>query len=72
MKLTGAGFGTDGLIGRKFRRNKYGLSKWTQTIEQVDFIWSFKQVEGNPYYSPRLIVRGDKHWYNINEILIEF
>lgn len=60
------------LIGKKFRRNVYGLSKWTQTIQEVNFILSFITVKDKYFYKPKLMVKGNNHWYSIDEIVICF
>ena len=60
------------LIGKKFRRNVYGLSKWTQTIQEVKFILSFTTVKDKYFYEPKLMVKGNNHWYSIDEIVICF
>ena len=60
------------LIGKKFRRNVYGLSKWTQTIQEVNFILSFITVKDKYFYKPKLMVKGNTYWYSIDEIVICF
>lgn len=60
------------LVGRKFKRNVYGLSKWTQTIEEVNFIYSFVTENTEWFYQPKLMIKGNKYWYSIDEILICF
>ena len=60
------------LIGKKFKRNVYGLSKWTQTIQEVNFILSYVVPHGGEYYQPKLMVKGNNHWYSIDEIVICF
>ena len=60
------------LIGKKFKRNVYGLSKWTQTIQKVDFIISFNNIEGGYFCKPEMMVKGNNHWYSIDEVVICF
>lgn len=56
------------LIGLKFKRKKYGLSTWTDTITNVvihlEYNYDFKE------YAPKCIVTGARHNYDIDEIII--
>jgi len=58
----------DELIGCKFKRNVYGVSKWTDVIKYVSIVreCSFKV----PGWKPVIMVRGNLHSYPIDEILI--
>ena len=55
------------LIGKKFKRNKYGLSTWTDEVTQVWVIMSAKiAVEGN---KPIFMIRGSQHSYSADEVV---
>jgi len=74
------------LIGKKFRRNKYGLSTWTDTIRQITIrrnytkkvnkfpMWSYieRLYDRSSYgWTVDIQVRGEReNWYNLNEIVI--
>lgn len=57
------------LIGKPFRRNKYGLSLWEDTIKNVWIQW---EVIDRNTKRPRLLVRGhmSENHYDISEIVI--
>ena len=57
------------LIGRRFKRNKYGLSNWTDTI--VD-IWYKRSVKlGVPGFTVEVMVKGTLYDYPLCEVQIE-
>ena len=67
------------LIGRQFKRNKYGLSDWTETIRSVQLSTVYEKIEGLWVSKPELEVsKNEKHptigynnsWYSINEIVL--
>lgn len=60
------GKGVDKLIGLKFRRNKYGLSLWEDTIQSVDLNWYFT----TGWTRPIVVVKGTLHSYDIDEIVV--
>jgi hypothetical protein len=53
------------LIGKQFKRDKYGLSSWTETITNT-----FKVYTGNKTYYT--MIRGEKNRfaYSLDEIKI--
>ena len=62
----------DNLIGKKFKRNKYGLSTWTDEITSLSVIRKYyynKDME-NHYWTPQIIVHGTNTNYYIDEIVI--
>ena len=68
------------LIGKKFKRNKYGLSIWTKTIGFVEVYYSRKEIDGLAVYFPEICIRAEEDrpvedivlWYNysLDEIVI--
>ena len=55
------------LIGRNFRRNKYGKGP-IQKIQKTTIRIIEKQTESGRTITPVLKVLGNKYWYNHNEI----
>lgn len=53
------------LIGRKFKRNKYGLSTWTDTITDVWIRYNFDLKHSFEYATPQVMVRGKMFSYPI-------
>jgi len=45
------------LVGKKFKRNKYGLSKWTETVASSFVQWRY--CDKTKSYSPIFNVRGE-------------
>jgi len=61
------------LIGLKFKRNVYGLSSWTDIINDVDISWEIHFDIDNCIKYQRLnkiYVKGTIHWFPIEEIVI--
>ena|SRR5690349_10092811 len=60
------------LIGLPFKRNVHGLSLWTDIIAEVRIIWkvpgSLMRYAGHQI--PTIQVKGDKHWFELNEIVV--
>ena len=50
-----------------FKRNKYGLSDWTDTVTEIFVI---KEYKHNGMYTPIVMVKGTKHSYPITEIVL--
>jgi len=66
------------LIGRKFKRNKYGLSNWTETIRNVRLFCIYEKVDGIWISKPEIMVSKSEptykigfrnDWYFLNEIV---
>jgi hypothetical protein len=57
--------GRDFFVGKKFKRDKYGLSDWTDTIQEV---WSWYSKD--PPHSIHFFVKGKLHNYPIEEVVI--
>ncbi len=57
------------LIGRKFKRNLYGLSEWTDTVTEAWYHWRMLQIEGKLYCKPQLYIRGKLTVYSEEEII---
>ena len=55
------------LIGLKFKRNKYGLSNWTDTVLGVQIIKDFNN-DGD-YFTPRIMVKGSIQNYELEDIV---
>jgi len=67
------------LIGRKFKRNKYGLSNWTETIRNVRLFCIYEKVDGIWISKPEIMVSKSEptykigfrnDWYFLNEIVL--
>lgn len=67
------------LIGRKFKRNKYGLSKWTEEIRDVRLSTVYEKIDGLWVSKPEIMVsKNTTHpiigysnsWYSLNEIVL--
>lgn len=60
------------LIGLHFKRNVYGLSTWTKTVDSVWFIWGMKFVDGGVIRIPKIQIKskeGPIHDYSLDEIV---
>jgi hypothetical protein len=55
------------LIGKTFKRNKYGLSSWEDTIQEVFITWHL--LDRNTR-KPEIKVKGTVHTYDLEEIVI--
>jgi len=66
------------LIGKKFKRNKYGLSDWEQTIHKVWIVWEMISLDPNkPFenivHKPKIKINGGGsglQCYDLEEIVI--
>jgi hypothetical protein len=61
------------LIGKKFKRNKYGLSDWTSIISEVGITRSttFNPETRNAYWIPEIWIRSSNGVvYDFSEIVI--
>ncbi len=66
------------LIGRQFKRNKYGLSDWTETIKSVQLFCMYEKIDGIWVSKPEIMVSKFEPttefrytpWYSINEIVL--
>ncbi len=61
------------LIGRKFRRNVYGLSSWTSVIKRVSITREMivDKKTKTAYFAPVIYIHNEKgNSYQINEIVI--
>jgi hypothetical protein len=57
------------LIGKEFRRKKYGLSSWSDVICKVDFRVSFGTFKSQR--DVRVLVKGEgPNWYDVHEIIL--
>ncbi len=59
------------LIGLKFKRNVYGLSKWTKTVDDCFVVWNLKFVDNLTVLTPEfvLIAKENGTPYNLNEVV---
>lgn len=69
------------LIGKTFRRNKYGISTWEDTVEEVVVTWEhkFNTEENNvtpSYMMPKIRIRGKQteqiQWYYLDEVVFDY
>ena len=67
------------LIGRKFKRNKYGLSDWTEEIRDVRLLTVYEKIDGLWVSKPEIMVSKnethpiigyDNSWYSLDEIVL--
>lgn len=62
------------LIGLRFKRNVYGLSKWTKTIKATHIVWHMQKVEGIFTMTPEIVVEPQEpsacKVYSLTEIVI--
>ena len=66
------------LIGRKFKRNKYGLSKWTEEIRDVRLSTVYEKIDGLWVSKPEIMVSKFEPtdeikyipWYSLDEIVL--
>lgn len=56
------------LIGQKFKRKKYGLSSWTDTISEVSIVLEYNSEFKE--YCPKCKIQGTLHQYDLDEIII--
>lgn len=59
----------DTLVGKRFKRNVYGLSIWTDTISSVSVSHEMVSLKGGTY-KPRIWVKGSLHSIPIEEVVI--
>lgn len=55
------------LIGKKFRRNVYGLSVWEDTVQDVYVQWKWIDPDVS---IPKIRIKGTLHDFSIDEIVI--
>lgn len=55
------------LIGKRFKRNKYGLSNIVQVVEATAITWRMGDIK--KHSKPIFMVKGGKHWYDVNELM---
>lgn len=64
----------EALIGKKFRRNKYGLSIWEDTIEDVNVLYQQTVIKNVWHYIPKITVMGvetkKNGFYLLDEIIL--
>lgn len=53
------------LVGKRFKRNKYGLSNWTDVVKKVWFVMACN-VDGKTF-KPLFMVRGRLHNYEVKD-----
>lgn len=58
----------ENLIGLEFRRNKYGLSLWTDEITYVGH--RYKLIDRNTRKVEIFVVGRTYNWYDLDEIVI--
>lgn len=61
------------LVGRKFKRNVYGLSSWTSTIASMDITREMvvDKKTRTAYFTPKIWIKSDKGIpYDLDEIVI--
>jgi len=63
-------FKQEDLIGKSFKRNKYGLSTWTDIIQDVWIIWNLHVIEGKRVIIPEFMIKGTLHNYTLSEIVL--
>ena len=57
------------LIGKRFRRNKYGLSIWWDTISSVSVSHELVSLKDGTF-KPKIWVKGSLHSLPIEEVVI--
>lgn len=67
------GYQMNDLIGKKFKRNKYGLSIWTKVVNSVEYDSCIVKIEDDYYTKkvPRVTeeLEPPYHWYYLDEIV---
>ncbi len=58
-------------IGLQFKRNVYGLSNWTKTVEDYFIVWHLKIVNNSKVLTPEivLIAKESGATYSLNEVV---
>lgn len=56
------------LIGKRFKRNVYGLTEWTDTVKDCWFVYIVNIEKGTT--TQEIIVKGSNYDYPINELVI--
>lgn len=67
----------ENLIGKRFKRNKYGESIWEDTIRDVRYSLEVENIKALPLHKPlkgkvKVHITGNKTfcWYDLDEIVI--
>ena len=55
------------LIGKQFKRNVYGLSTWTDTVQAVWFVRELQNEEKQ--FTPKFYIKGTIHNYPVSEVV---
>ena len=64
-------FTQEDLIGKSFKRDEYGLSTWTDTIQDVWVIWNLHIIDGEHITIPEFMIKGTTiHHYKLSEIVL--
>lgn len=64
------GAGIEQLIGLKFKRNKYGLSTWEDTIQSVSTSWKVVDVDKGLQQLEVTVKGTGYNTYELSEIVI--
>lgn len=65
----------DELIGLPFKRNVYGPSLWTDTVQEIEVHWKivFSSDLTSRHSIPEIYIRGTKNIsYSLSEIIFNF
>ncbi len=60
------------LIGKQFKRNKYGISSWIDTIQSIRIIYQYTMIDGYYYLIPKIYIIGENNNvpYTLDEIVL--
>lgn len=61
---------TKNIVGKQFKRNKYGLSSWADTIEDFWFTYCYDPHHKVFTILPIIKAKNSGHTFNIKEIVI--
>lgn len=57
------------LIGQKFKRNKYGISTWTDIVQDISISYNYTINNKQSYFIPEINIKGSKHIYKLSEVV---
>lgn len=61
----------EALLGKKFRRNKYGLSIWWDTIQSVQITQKVQRINSSlSVVAIEIWVKGNMHAHPLDEIVL--
>lgn len=64
------------MIGKKFKRDKYGLSDWTDEVKEVKVLWNtistatlISEEDDDLLSKPIIYIVGSIHTYPLDELI---